>query len=58
MANCEFCGKEVDIIEKSKGKCLNEGIYCDECKNKEINELFEEILEDDEDEETSDEEEE
>jgi len=48
MVNCDFCGKEIsDIGKKKKAAMLNEGNYCDECGDKGINELFEEILDED-----------
>lgn len=50
MVNCDFCGKEIAVNNRSKKESmLNEGNYCDECRNKDINELFSEIL-DEEDE--------
>jgi len=52
MVNCDFCGKEIKGEAKRKKEAmLNDGNYCEECKDKGINELFEEILEDDESEE-------
>lgn len=48
MINCDFCGKEMLNPEKTKREdILNEGNYCDECKNKDLDELYNEILEDD-----------
>ena len=48
MANCDFCGKEISVKKNKKEIILNEGNYCEECSKKDINELFEEILEEDE----------
>lgn len=46
MANCDFCGNETSVQDNcnKKDARLNKGNYCDKCKNKEINDLFEEIL--------------
>jgi len=50
MTNCDFCGKEIsnNNYKKKKEAMLNSGNYCDECSDKGINELFEEILNEDE----------
>ena len=51
MVNCDFCGKEIlSNYKKKKEAMLMDGNYCDECGDKGINELFEEILDEDEDE--------
>lgn len=48
MASCDFCGKEISKSkENKKSKILTQGNYCEECSNKDMNELFEEILDDD-----------
>ncbi len=45
MVNCDFCGKEIPKENRDKKEAmLNDGNYCDECSDKGINELFEEIL--------------
>ena len=47
MVNCDFCGKEIRETGKKKREAmLSDGNYCDECSDKGINELFEEILDD------------
>jgi len=47
MVNCDFCGKEILESEKKKKEAmLTDGNYCDECSDKGINELYEEILDD------------
>lgn len=46
MANCDFCGKPIIVNDKKKKEeKLNEGNYCEECSNKDLDELFNEILE-------------
>ncbi|MFA5259054.1 MAG: hypothetical protein WC402_03175 [Candidatus Pacearchaeota archaeon] len=52
MVNCDFCGKEILTKEGTKKETmLSSGNYCSECKNRDITELFEEILEEDSEEE-------
>jgi hypothetical protein len=49
MVNCDFCGKVIPKENKNKKEeKLVEGNYCEECKDKDINELYNEILEEDE----------
>jgi hypothetical protein len=49
MVNCNFCGKAIPKESKVKKEVkLIDGNYCDECKNKDINELYNEILDDEE----------
>ncbi len=49
MVNCDFCGKEIKNINSGKKKTrLNEGNYCYEYSSKGIEELYNEILEDEE----------
>lgn len=48
MVDCDFCGKEISMnTKKKKEAMLSDGNYCEECSDKGINELYEEILEDD-----------
>jgi hypothetical protein len=47
MVNCDFCGKKIrESGKKKKEAMLSDGNYCDECSDKGINELYEEILDD------------
>ena len=48
MAECDFCGKEISKSSNKKEIRLNNGNYCDECSNKDLNELFQEILDEEE----------
>jgi len=55
MVNCDFCGKEIiETGKKKKEAMLSDGNYCEECTDKGINELFEEILDDKEENECED----
>ncbi|VVB78042.1 Uncharacterised protein [uncultured archaeon] len=49
MANCDFCGKEISIgVNTKKDPLLKSGTYCEECSKKDLNDLFEEILNEEE----------